>query len=80
MTDKEIGNVAYICTRAVEVWRAKRQSSFSWPLDGVSQHEWGYQIHCSIVDAWNAEGRNTDLVEFHLRWLADLENVRKALS
>jgi len=49
-------------------------------MDRIAGQSYGYTIHCSIVEAWNSEGRQTEIVEFHRNWLLDLANIEHALS
>lgn len=70
-----------VCLAQLDYWaKTPRRSLFSWPMDGISSKPYGYTIHCSIVEAWNEEDRQTDLVEFTRSWLSNIDNVKQALS
>jgi hypothetical protein len=58
----------------------RQRSTFSWPMDRIADQPYGYTIHCSIVEAWNAEDRQTDCIEFHQNWLSNLDNVKAAIE
>lgn len=53
---------------------------FSWPMDRIADQPYGHTIHCSIIEDWNKENRQTECIEFHRAWLSNLDNIERAIK
>lgn len=75
-----IEEVQRYCLEQLTEFESSRRGVFGWPMDRISDQPYGYAIHCSIVEDWNREGRQTDCITFTRTWLQDEENIKRAIQ